>query len=106
MDAYAVVETGGKQYRVSVGDSFSVERLAGKDGEKITLDNVLAVSDGKTLKVGAPTVAGAHLVVEVVKQTRGPKVVNFVKRRRKGSQRKIGHRQEQTVLKLVEISAN
>jgi large subunit ribosomal protein L21 len=106
MDPYAVVETGGKQYRVSVGESFSVESLDGKEGDKITLDKVLAVSDGKTLKIGAPTLAGAHLVVEVVKQTRGPKVVSFVKRRRKGSQKKIGHRQEQTILKLIEISAN
>ena len=104
MESYAVFETGGKQYRVKVGDTLSVEWIEGEDGGKVSLDGVLAVSDGKEMKVGAPLVPGANVAAEIVKQGRGPKVVAFYKRRRKGSSKKIGHRQEQTVLKVTGIS--
>ncbi|TFH18305.1 MAG: 50S ribosomal protein L21 [Lentisphaerales bacterium] len=104
MEPYAIVETGGKQYLVKQGDSLQVERLSAEVGAKVALDSVLAVSDGKELQVGTPMVKGAKVAVEVVEHVRGPKVVSFVKRRRKGSQRKVGHRQELTVLKVADVS--
>ena len=98
MDAYAVIETGGKQYRVKQGDVFEVERLEGETGAKVTLDRVLALSNGSELTVGTPVVA------EIVGQLRGEKVVNFKKKRRKGYHRKIGHRQELTRLRVQSIA--
>ncbi len=103
MEAYAVVETGGKQYRVSAGDTLSVEKLDAQAGDKVELPNVLAVSDGEKLTIGTPTVADAKVISTVVDQTRGPKVVSFKKKRRKGYSRKIGHRQSLTVLKVEGI---
>ncbi|MBL7114518.1 MAG: 50S ribosomal protein L21 [Kiritimatiellae bacterium] len=103
MEAYAVVETGGKQYRVSTGDTLQVEKLEGTAGDKLELTNVLAVSDGNELKIGTPAVEGATVTTTVVDQIRGPKVVNFKKKRRKGYSRKVGHRQELTVLKVDNI---
>lgn len=104
MDIYAVVETGGKQYLVKENDTLSVEKLEGEAGTKIELD-VLAVSDGKELKVGTPVVEGSKVVTSIVDQTKGKKVVNFKKKRRKGYSRKVGHRQKLTVLKVESISA-
>ena len=104
MDAYAVVETGGKQYMVRKGDVLAVERLDGEAGAKVTLDCVLAVSDGTALKVGTPTVAGASVTAEVVKQFRGEKVIAFRKKRRKGYKKKRGHRQDLTQIKVAEIA--
>ena len=103
MDAYAVVETGGKQYRVKAGDLLDVEKLAGEAGAKVTLDRVLAVSNGTALTVGKPTVSGAAVAAEIVKQFRGEKVVAFRKKRRKGYHKKTGHRQDLTKLKVTEI---
>jgi len=103
MEAYAVVETGGKQYRVSPNDVLTVEKLAVEAGKKVDLKSVLAVSDGKSLHVGTPVVAKAKVVSKVVEHKRGDKVVSFKKRRRKGSSKKIGHRQEQTVLQVEKI---
>jgi large subunit ribosomal protein L21 len=105
MDAYAVVETGGKQYLVKQNSQLDVEKLAGEAGASLTLDRVLAVSDGQTLKVGAPVIAGASVTAEVVKQFRGEKVVSFKKKRRKGYHKKIGHRQSLTRLTIKEIMA-
>lgn len=105
MDAYAVVETGGKQYRVKQGDVFEIERLAGEVGQKITLDRVLALSNGSDLAVGTPAVAGATVSAEIVSQHRGEKVVNFKKKRRKGYHRKIGHRQDLTRVRVDAITA-
>jgi len=104
MEAYAVVETGGKQYRVQVGDELKVELLDAEPGKQVTLQSVLAVSDGKELKIGTPVVKGAKVIADVVEHLRGPKVVAFFKRRRKGSQRKVGHRQELTALKIASIA--
>ena len=104
MDAYAVIETGGKQYRVKQGDVFEVERLEGETGAKVTLDRVLALSNGSELTVGTPVVAGAAVAAEIVGQLRGEKVVNFKKKRRKGYHRKIGHRQELTRLRVQSIA--
>jgi large subunit ribosomal protein L21 len=103
MEPYAVIQTGGKQFRVIAGDTLEVERLEGDAGAKLTLDQVLALSDGATLTVGTPTVAGATVTVEVIEQLRGPKVVSFKKKRRKGYKKKIGHRQELTKIKIVEL---
>ncbi len=103
MEAYAVVETGGKQYRVSTGDTLSVEKLDAEAGDKIELSSVLAVSDGKKLTIGTPTVEDAKVTSTVVEQTRGPKVISFKKKRRKGYSRKKGHRQSLTVLKVESI---
>lgn len=103
MEAYAVIETGGKQYRVQAGDTLEVEKIEAEPGSDITLENVLALSDGTTLTVGTPTVAGANVVATVDDLIRGDKVVNFKKKRRKGYSRKIGHRQALTVLTIKSI---
>ncbi|NCC51047.1 MAG: 50S ribosomal protein L21 [Spartobacteria bacterium] len=105
MDAYAVVETGGKQYRVSKDSVIDVELISGEQGEKIVLSDVLAVSDGQSLKVGAPTVEGASITGTIVEQFRDKKVVAFKKKRRKGYKRKVGHRQNLVKIKIEEISA-
>ena len=105
MEAYAVIETGGKQYRVGEGQLLEVERLEGDAGAKIQIDRVLAQSDGTTLTVGTPTVSGAAVTAEVVEHLRGPKVISFKKKRRKGYKKKIGHRQELTRIKIVQLGA-
>lgn len=103
MEAYAVVATGGKQYRVKAGDTLKVELLAGEAGSTVTLDQVLALSDGKDLKVGTPLVKGAKVSAQIVEQAKGPKVVAFKKKRRKGYSRKVGHRQPLTVLRVASV---
>lgn len=105
MDAYAVIETGGKQYRVKQGDELDVERLDGEAGAKIKLDRVLALSNGTDLTVGTPVVSGASVSAEIVDQHRGEKVINFKKKRRKGYHRKVGHRQELTRVRVESITA-
>jgi large subunit ribosomal protein L21 len=104
MDIYAVIETGGKQYLVKDNDTLSVEKIEGEAGTKVEL-SVLAVSDGKELKVGTPVVEGSTVTTSIVEQTKGVKVINFKKKRRKGYSRKVGHRQKLTVLKVESISA-
>jgi large subunit ribosomal protein L21 len=101
---FAIVKTGGKQYRVGVGDQITVERLAGEVGGAISLNEVLALG-GETPQVGTPTIAGASVTAKIVQQPRGTKVIVFKKKRRKNYRRKRGHRQELTVLKIEEISA-
>jgi len=103
MDAYAVVGTGGKQYRVKAGDTLKVELLEGEAGGTVVLDQVFAISDGKDLKVGAPLVEGAKVSALIVEHTKAPKVVAFKKKRRKGYRRKVGHRQPLTVLRVASI---
>ena len=102
---FAVIQTGGKQYKVAQNDVITVERLAGDAGSEIKLADVLAVSDGATLRVGSPLVPGALVTAEVVEQTRGPKVIIFKKRRRQNSRRKNGHRQFETVVRIGDIVA-
>lgn len=100
---FAVVKTGGKQYRVAAGQVLVVEKLAGEAGERVVFDAVLMLGDDE-MNVGEPLVAGASVRAEVVEQTRGPKVISFVKRRRKhSSQRRRGHRQELTKVRITEI---
>jgi large subunit ribosomal protein L21 len=102
---YAVVKTGGKQYRVSPGDILVVEKLIGDAGAKVKLDKVLIVGeDGKDPEVGVPMVSNAAVNCEVVEQSRADKVVVFKKKRRQGYKRKKGHRQDQTVLRVLDIN--
>jgi len=104
MDAYAVLETGGKQYRVTPGVTLEIERLDVEAGQDVELDKVLAISDGKELKIGMPYVQGAKVVLTVIGHKRGKKVINFKKKRRKGYSRKVGHRQELTVASVKAIA--
>ena len=100
---FAVIRTGGKQYRVSAGDEFTVEKLPADAGETVEFDEVLMLG-GEKPAVGAPLVEGAAVKAEVLEQTRGPKVVSFKKRRRKhGSKRIKGHRQHLTLVRVTEI---
>lgn len=100
---YAVIETGSKQYRVAAGDTVEVERLDAETGQPFTFDRVLLVNNEGKLSVGAPTVAEASIVADVVEHIRGPKKVAFKMKRRKGYHRTVGHRQELTVVKIKEI---
>ncbi|MEE8574670.1 MAG: 50S ribosomal protein L21 [Thermodesulfobacteriota bacterium] len=101
---YAVVKTGGKQYTVSEGDFFKVEKLAGEIGAKLELTDVLAIGEGDDIKVGTPTVDKAKVVCEVVEQDRLKKIIVFKKKRRKGYAKKQGHRQSYTGLKVTKIA--
>jgi large subunit ribosomal protein L21 len=101
---FAIVKTGGKQYRVGPGDQIVVERIAGDVGAEIALDHVLAFSDGEISAVGTPIVEGASVRAKIVQQPRGTKVLVFKKKRRKNYRRKRGHRQELTVLRIEGIS--
>jgi large subunit ribosomal protein L21 len=100
---YAVIKTGGKQYRVAPGDTLAVERLAVEAGKPFTFKDVLlAEKDGK-ISVGNPTIQNASVVADVVEHFRGEKLIAFKMRRREGYHRKVGHRQEQTRVKISEI---
>ncbi len=99
---FAVIKTGGKQYRVAEDQLVQIERIKGELGQIVQLHEVLMLG-GETTQVGAPMVAGASVAAEVVEQGRGPKVIAFKKRRRKNSRRKRGHRQEFTLLRITEI---
>jgi large subunit ribosomal protein L21 len=99
---FAVIKTGGKQYRVAPDEVISVDKVKGERGEIVEFGEVLLVG-GDPVQVGSPTVAGAAVAGEVVEQGRGPKVIAFKKRRRKNSRRKRGHRQEFTRVRITEI---
>jgi len=99
---FAVFKTGGKQYRVAAEDVIKVGKVKGELGEIVEFGEVLVLG-GDNLSLGAPTVAGASVAAEVLEQARGPKIIAFKKRRRKNSRRKIGHRQEFTLLRITEI---
>ena len=102
---YAVVKTGGKQYRVTPGDVILVEKLLGETGGKLKLENVLMIGeDGKATEIGAPLVAKAAVNCEILDQSRAEKVIVFKKKKRKGYRRLNGHRQEQTVLRVLDIN--
>lgn len=102
---YAVLETGGKQYRVTAGDTLEIERLAVEAGQPFTFERVLLVNNDGQVAVGAPTVAGAKVVADVVEHIRGEKKIIFKMKRRKGYHKKQGHRQELTVVKITGITA-
>ena len=101
---YAVIKTGGKQYRVTEGQKLQVEKLGGAPGDKVTFNDVLLLGGGEALKIGQPVVAGARVEAEIVGQDRGPKIIIFKFRRRKNYRRKQGHRQPYTQLKITCIS--
>ena len=100
---YAVIRSGGKQYRVNQGGSVRVEKLAGEVGSSITLDDVLMVGEEGSVKIGAPTVDGASVSGTIVAQGRGPKLTVFKMKRRKGYRRKHGHRQDYTEIRVDSI---
>lgn len=103
---YAVIRTGGKQYRVAKDDVLELERLDGEAGKKIKLDEVLLIGEaGKKPTIGAPLVKGASVTVEVVDQTRGPKIDVIKFKRRQNYHRQLGHRQDLTKVKITAISA-
>lgn|SRR5574337_79497 len=104
---FAVIRSGGKQYSVSADEQITVMSLPGEAGSEVVFDQVLAVFDGASSTIGAPSVAGASVRGEIVEQARGPKVYAFKKRRRKNSKRKRGHRQDLTVVRIksVELGA-
>jgi|ERR1035437_743454 large subunit ribosomal protein L21 len=103
MSSYSIIETGSKQYRVSVGDRLEVELLPVEAGQPVTFDRVLMVNNDGKLAVGSPTVASATVVADVVEHIRGVKTIAFKMKRRKGFHKTIGHRQELTVVKIKEI---
>jgi large subunit ribosomal protein L21 len=100
---FAVIKTGGKQYRVAADQTLEVEKLAGDAGDTIIFDKVLMVAGEGEPMVGAPIVAGASVAGEIVEQKRGPKIIIFKKRRRKNSRRKNGHRQDLTLVRITDI---
>jgi large subunit ribosomal protein L21 len=99
---FAVIRTGGKQYRVAAEDVIKVEKVKGDPGEIVQFGEVLVVG-GDSVTLGQPTIAGASVAAEVLEQGRGPKIIAFKKRRRKNSRRKRGHRQEFTLIRVTEI---
>ncbi len=100
---FAVIKTGGKQYRVAKDDVLTVERLDGDGGAELEFTEVLMIGGNGTPKIGTPTVPGAKVTAELVEQTRGPKLIAFKKRRRKNSRRKRGHRQDLTKVRITDI---
>lgn len=102
--AYAVIKTGGRQYRVAEGDTIDVDLLEGEAGQKLTFEHVLMHADGEKLTHGAPSVSGAKVTGEVVEQRKDKKVVAFKYRRRKGYHRTVGHRRKVTRVKITGIS--
>lgn len=102
---YAVVKTGGKQYRVTQGDVLRVERLAGEIGDRVTLDQVLLVGGNGEVKIGTPTLPNVKVAAEILEQGKAKKIIVFKKKRRKSYSRQRGHRQWLTTLKITEIQA-
>ncbi|TSA53509.1 MAG: 50S ribosomal protein L21 [Planctomycetaceae bacterium] len=101
---YAVIKTGGKQYKVSEGDTLDIEKIDGEKGNEVVFEEILMTSREGEIKVGTPYVIGAEVTGEIVAQTKGSKIKVFKMKRRKGYRKKTGHRQELTSLKIKEIS--
>jgi len=102
---YAVIRTGGKQYRVGQGDLLKVEKVDGQVGDKIALGEVLFVGGNGEVKIGTPTLPDANVTAEIVEQGSGEKIIVFKKKRRKSYSRKRGHRQKLTTLRVTDIHA-
>lgn len=106
-EMFAVIKTGGKQYRVAPDDVFTVEKLAAEAGDKVQFNDVMMIGGEGDVTVGAPLIEGAGVQAEIVRQTRGPKLISFKRRRRKSSsKRRRGHRQDLTLVKITEILAS
>ncbi|RLQ89599.1 50S ribosomal protein L21 [Notoacmeibacter ruber] len=103
---FAVIKTGGKQYRVAADDKITIERLAGEVGDTITFDSVLMIGNGDDIQIGAPLLDGLTVSGEIVDQHRGKKVISFKKRRRQNSRRKKGHRQLLSTVRITEIAGD
>jgi large subunit ribosomal protein L21 len=101
--AYAIIRSGGKQYRVTPGQTIAVEKLAAKAGEKVTFDDIVLLADGATVTAGNPTVSGATVTGEIVEQFKDKKVIAFKYKRRKGYHRTVGHRRALTRVKIEAI---
>jgi len=102
---YAVIQTGGKQYKVTPGEELRVEKLNGKAGDEVYFDNVLLVSKGDRVEVGKPVLKNTKVVAKITRQWRGPKIVVFKYKRRKRYRKTQGHRQDFTAVRIVEIKA-
>ncbi len=102
---FAVIKTGGKQYKVSEGQTFDVELFDAEEGKTATFEDVLLVGDGDNVTVGKPTISGAKVTVDVIGEVKGDKVVAFQFKRRKGYHRTVGHRQRRIRVKVDKISA-
>lgn len=102
---YAVMKTGGKQYRVSPGDELKVERLSGQVGDMVTFDRILLTADGEAVKIGQPCVDQAKVVGKITRQGREKKVLVVKFKRRKGYRRKKGHRQDFTLVKILNVES-
>ena len=101
---YAVIKTGAKQHKVAEGDVLSVEKLEGNKGDEVVFNEVLMLSDDKEVKIGKPFVEGAKVVGQIVAQKKGPKLIVYHMKRRKGFHKKTGHRQNLTSMKITKIS--
>jgi large subunit ribosomal protein L21 len=101
---YALVKTGGKQYRVAKDDTILVERIAAEEGAEVILNDIIMLGDGEKLTIGTPKVEGAAVSAIVMRQTRGPKIIIFRRKRRKNHRRTQGHRQDLTLLKITDIA--
>ena len=99
---YAIIETGGKQYRVTVGDQIEIEKIESDAGAKVNFP-VLLIEDGENARIGRPTLQEAQVTGEVLSQKKGPKLIAYTYRRRKASERKVGHRQPLTLVKITDI---
>ncbi len=99
---HAIIETGGKQYRVAVGDQIEIEKLVKNDGETVEFP-VLLIEEGENIKLGRPVIEGATVQAEVLTQKKGPKLIAYNFRKRKGSERKVGHRQPLTLVQIKNI---
>jgi len=102
---YAVIQTGGKQYKATPGEELRVEKLDGKVGDEVYFDDVLLVSKEDKVTVGSPVLENARVVAKITRHGRGPKIVVFKYKRRKGYRKKQGHRQDFTGIKITEIEA-
>ncbi len=102
---YAVIRTGGKQYKVAENDVLTIERLDGEKEGELSFSNVLALHDGRDIQIGAPFVQGAVVTADILSQSRGDKIIVFKKKRRQGYRRKKGHRQLETVIRITAILA-
>ena len=102
---YAVVKTGGRQYRVEPGETIDVERLPGEVGDTVDLSDILMVGNGNDVTIGTPTLTEAHVKAEIIAHKRGDKIIVFKSKRRKNYRRKNGHRQSLTSLKIIDIQA-
>jgi large subunit ribosomal protein L21 len=102
---FAVIKTGGKQYRVTGGQEITVEKLVGDAGAKLEFAEVLMIGNGDDISIGAPMISGAKVLAEVVEHNRSAKVISYKKKPRNTYRRKLGHRQHQTVVKITEILA-